>query len=422
MALIFSIILYILIFLAVYGQVFYFVTFLENRKKIVVRGDGETKLKHYPSVTITLPCWNEGKTIEKTVQSIFELNYPKEKLQIIMVDDGSVDDTWKIINKFKNYPNVKIFHKENGGKHTAVNLGLENSDSDFFGCLDADSFVDKESLIRIMSYFEKDKEVMAVAPSLVVNDPKGIIQYAQKVEYHMGVYLKKMLGFLGAINVTPGPLTIFRKKVFTYLGPYRNGHNTEDMEIAFRMQKNGYKIDHCNDAFVYTNTPINFKKLFGQRVRWIYGFINNAFDYRSVLLRKKYGNFATFTLPLTIISISSIVYFVSKMMYNFFHFLYYKFIQFSTVGFNINVKSFSFDPFFINMQSLAIVSIAVYFLVIFAMIFGRKMSKEKKLFSLEILYFFPVFGIIAPLALAKGLYNTILSRKPDWRQGLNSNY
>jgi len=91
-----------------------------------------------------------------------------------------------------------------------------------------------------------------------------MIQNAQKAEYNMGVYLKKMLCFLGAINVTPGPMTIFKKKVFNDLGVYRYGHNTEDMEIAYRMQKNHYKIEHCNDAYVYTDTPGTIRKLYRQ--------------------------------------------------------------------------------------------------------------------------------------------------------------
>ena len=133
---------------------------------------------------------------------------------------------------------------------------------------------------------------------------------------------------MGAIHVTPGPLTIFKKKVFKDLGPYRHGHNTEDMEIAYRMQKNNYKIEHCNDAYVYTNTPGTTKKLYKQRLRWIYGFINNTIDYRKVLFKKKYGNFAVFTLPMGVISIFSIVYLFSRIVYNFGNFIYSKIIKF----------------------------------------------------------------------------------------------
>jgi len=409
-----DIIFYIFIFLSVYVQVFFFVTFLENRKKIFIR-DGKIKLNSYPAVTIVVPCFNEEKTVYQTVLSLLNFNYPKDKVKIFLIDDGSTDGTWKILNKFADNPNIKVFHKENGGKYTALNLALTQTETDFFGGLDADSVADPEALIRIMSYFEKDPNTMAVAPSVIVHNPKNFIQHAQKAEYHMGVYLKKMLGFLGAINVTPGPLTIFRKKVFNDLGPYRHGHNTEDMEIAYRMQKNYYKIEHCNDAYVYTNTPPTVRKLYRQRVRWIYGFINNTIDYRNVLFKKKYGNFATFTLPMGVISILSVSYLFSQIVYNSGNFLYSKIMQFKTIGFSLNIKNSILDPFFINTQSLIFLMIVIYFLIIFAIIFGRKMTEEKTFFSLNTLYFFPVFSIIAPFWLLKGVYNTILSKRPAWR-------
>lgn len=409
-----NVIFYSLVFLSVYVQVFFFVTFLENRKKIVIR-NGKIKLEDYPTVTITVPCWNEEKTVEKTVLSLLDLNYPKDKLQIFLVDDGSTDGTLAVINKFKDHPNIKVFQKENGGKFTALNLGLANSEADFFGCLDSDSFVDKEALVRIMSYFERDSKTMAVAPSLIVNNPQNIIQSAQKAEYNMGIYFKKMLCFLGAINVTPGPLTIFRKKVFDNLGPYRHAHNTEDMEIAYRMQKNNYKIEHCNDAYVYTNTPATIPKLYKQRVRWIYGFINNTIDYRSVLFKKKYGNFAIFTLPMGVLSIVSVTYVFFKLFYALGNFLYDKIIQIQAIGFNFSIQSFVFDPFFINTQSFLFAIIVIYALVTFAILFGRKMTKEKNILALNVVYFFPVFGLIAPFWLMKALLNTLVRRKPAWR-------
>src|SRR3989344_2638572 len=414
MALIPDVIFFVLIFLSVYVQGFFFVTFLENRKKIVVR-NGKIKLDHYPAVTIAVPCWNEEKTIYKTVRSLLSLNYPKDKVKIFLIDDGSTDGTWNIIRKFSKYPNIKVFHKENGGKYTALNLGLEHSETNFFGGLDADSFVDSESLIRIMSCFEKDSSVMAVAPSVIVSDSRNFIQSAQKAEYYMGVYTKKMLGFLGAINVTPGPLTIFRKKVFNDLGSYRHGHNTEDMEIAYRMQKNNYKIEHCNDAYVYTTTPTTVQKLYRQRLRWIYGFINNTIDYRSVLFRKKYGNFSTFTLPTGIVSILIVSYLFGRIVYNLVDFLYSKILVLNTVGWHFIAKTSSLDLFFINTRSSIFLVLFAYSLIVFAIIFGRKMAEGKWVLSLNMFYFFLIFRIIAPFWLIKAVYNTLLKRKPSWR-------
>ena len=407
-------IFHVLIFLSVYVQVFFFVTFLENRKKIIIR-NGKITLAKYPTVTITVPCWNEENTVEKTVRSLLNLNYPQDRIKIFLIDDGSTDNTLNIINKFSNYPNIKVFHKKNGGKYTALNLGLQNMQTDFFGGLDADSFADPESLVRIMSYFEKNPDTMAVVPSVIVCDSKNFIQSAQKAEYYMGVYFKKMLGFLGAIDVTPGPLTIFRKKVFDDLGVYCHGHNTEDMEIAYRMQKNHYKIEHCNDAYVYTKTPETIKKLFRQRLRWIFGFLNNTIDYRSVLFRKKYGNFSVFTLPTRIASIIAVGYLFGKIIYNLGDFLYSKIIIFKTVGFNPSVKNFIFDPFFLNIQTFFFLVVVTYALIFFSMILGRRMAEGKWGFSTDMLYFFPVFSIIAPFWLMKAIYNTILQRKPTWR-------
>jgi len=414
MASVFSIIFYIFAFISVYVQVFLLVTFIQNRKKIVHR-EGPIKLSKYPAVTVIVPCWNEEKTIYKTVRSLLDLNYPKDKLHIFLIDDGSTDDTWNVINKFTKYSNIKVFRKENGGKHTALNLGLVNSETNFSGCLDADSFVHPEALIRIMSYFERDGNIMAVAPSIIVNNPKSFIQHAQKAEYYMSVYVKKMLAFMGAIHVTPGPLTIFKKKVFDDLGPYRSAHNTEDMEIAYRMQRNGYRIEQCNDAFVYTNSPATVRKLYNQRLRWIYGFINNTIDYRDVLFKKRYGNFALFTVPAGVVSIFAVSYLFGRAVYTLINFLYAKVVQVSAVGWHFG-GSFSMpDFFFFNTQTFIFVSIFLYSLVVLSVVLGYKMTKTKNVFSLGLVYFFSIYSIVAPFWLMRAVYNTIISKKPAWR-------
>ena len=187
------------------------------------------------------------------------------------------------------------------------------------------------------------------------------------------------------------------------------------MEIAYRMQKYHHKIEHCNDAYVYTNTPTTIRKLYKQRLRWIYGFVNNTIDYRSVLFKKKYGNFAFFTLPMGIISVISIPYLFGRMIYSLGDFLYSKITVLNTIGFHFTIKNFNFDTFFINMQSFAFLIVLIYFLIIFSIIFGRKMTEGKWGLSLDVIYFFPIFSIIAPFWFMKAVYNTILSKKPAWR-------
>ena len=405
-------IFFICTFLSVYVQVFFLLTFLQNRKKILIR-NGETKLSAYPAVTIAVPSFNEEETVENTLLSLLNLNYPKDKIKIFLIDDGSTDGTLDVMRKFENYPNIKVFHKENGGKATALNLGLEHADTEFFACLDSDSIADSESLVRLMSYFERDQTVMAVVPAIIVCNVKSIIQKVQRVEYNMSVYIKKMLSFLGAIHVTPGPLAVFKMKVFHDLGPYRGAHNSEDMEIAYRMQKHHYKIEHCNDAYVYTNIPPTVFKLYKQRVRWIYGFINNTIDYRKIFFRKEYGNFSIFTVPSGIISIITATYIFCIMLYNILYFFYSNIIQYKDLGFLDKISSF--DPFFIQTSSFVFISIFLYCLVVFSVILGQKIVNGKFKISLEILYSYIVLGIVAPFWLMKAIYNTILHKRPEWK-------
>ena len=405
-------IVYVFIFLSVYVQIFFLVTFLERRKNILVRNKN-IELKEYPGVTIIVPCYNEEKTIAGTIDSLINLDYPKDKLQIMIIDDGSKDDTWKVIQEFAKFGNIKIFHKENGGKYTALNLGLEKVKTPFLGCLDADSFVDSQALKRIMTYFD-DKDTMAVAPSIIVKSPKNILQNAQKAEYDMAVYNKKMLAFLDGIHVTPGPFSIFRKKVFDELGPYRKAHNTEDQEIALRMQEHHYKIEHCPDAYVYTITPDTVKKLYHQRLRWIYGFIRNAIDYRRLFFRKKYGTIAFFTLPSGMVSILSVIFLFVMLSCNFINFIIHKITQINVVGFYNSFLSSDFDLFFFNTKTIVFISIILYTSIITSLLLGRRMLEGKFRVSFDIFYFMIIYSVIAPFWILKALVNAVRSKESSW--------
>jgi cellulose synthase/poly-beta-1,6-N-acetylglucosamine synthase-like glycosyltransferase len=411
---VYTLIFYIFAFISVYVQIFFLVTFIEKRRHIVHNPEN-LELDSYPTVTIAVPCYNEQGTIDKTVKSLLALDYPKDKIKILLIDDGSKDNTWNIIKGFANGSNIFAYQKVNGGKHTALNLALEHTTSEFFGCLDSDSLVHPQALKRILKYFEKDPMTMAVAPSIIVYNPKNILQYAQGIEYDMSIYTKKMLGFMGGIHVTPGPFSIFRKKVFDDLGIYKKAHNTEDQEIALRMQEHGYKIDHCPDAYVYTNAPNSVMKLYRQRLRWIYGFIKNLIDYRRLLFKKEYGAVALFTLPSGLISIFGVIFLFSNILYNIFKFISTKIIQIQTVGvghvLNVNYK---FDWFFVGTKTALLLSVILYILVVISVMIGRKMAEGKSRFSFSIFYFIIIYSVIAPFWMLRAIYNAIISKESSW--------
>lgn len=409
--------IYGITFLAVYVQVFLLVTFIQKRKELKAStGLPAPTLDHYPTVAIIVPCWNEEKTVHGTVASLLALDYPKDKLEVIVVDDGSTDTTWQEILEYKDTPQVKIFQKENGGKHTAVNFGIDQTSADLIGCLDADSFVTSDALKRMVHAFNTMPDVMATAPSMIIHEPKNIVQFAQRVEYNMSSYNKKMLSYLGAIHVTPGPFSIFRRQVFETIGKFKKAHGTEDQEIAYRMQEHHMRIFHCHDAIVYTSSPDTIPKLFKQRLRWIYGFIQNTIDYRRLIFRTKYGNFSFYTLPAGVISICAVVYLSFALFYNFVVLVIKKITQWSVVGWQGGVATFHFDPFFINTKTILFVELLIYGLVVFAVIMGSSITGQKQKLNWHIIPYVIMYSIISPFWLLKAVWNSIRGRRqPSWR-------
>lgn len=406
---------YAITFLAVYVQVFLLVTFFERRKELKrAHAAPVPVLDHFPTVAIIVPVWNEEKTVHGTVASLLALNYPKDKLEVIVVDDGSTDNTWTEISKYKDNPQVKIFQKENGGKHTAVNFGIDQTQAELIGCLDADSFVTANALVYMVDAFNHHPDIMATAPSMIIHEPKNVLQFAQKVEYNMSTYNKKMLSFLGAIHVTPGPFSIFRRQVFDIIGKFRKAHGTEDQEIAYRMQEHHLRIYHCHQAQVHTSSPDTIKKLYKQRLRWIYGFIQNTIDYRRLIFKTKYGNFSWFTLPSGMISIVAVVYLSLALGYNLVIFLIKKITQLSIVGWS--TPSVHFDTFFIPTRTILFVELIIYALVVFSIMMGMKISGQKRKFDWHIIPYILIYSVVAPFWLLKAVWNTLAGRRqPAWR-------
>jgi len=404
------------IFIGLYFQVFLLVTFFEEEKPKKVAASGGDAFAHLPTVSITVPSFNEALTLEKTVQSLLGLNYPKEKLSILIVDDGSTDDTFavaqKLVAKLSPTHQIRAVHQKNGGKYTALNHGIRESTSDLVGCLDADSMVHPDALIRMVADFE-NPNVMAVTPAMLVHQPREFLQYIQRVEYNIGVFNKRVLGKMNAIHVTPGPFSIFRRSVFGEIGLFKHAHNTEDMEIAFRIQSFGYQITNCHTAIVYTIAPKTLKTLYKQRTRWSYGFIKNAIDYRHIFFNKKYGNMAMLTLPFAVIGIFFALYVVSDFIYHIGVFISKKFVEIRTIG--IHMPHLSFNWFFVNTEMTTILAIVLISITLTIIFIGRKTAEGSARPTFDILYFLAVYGFIAPLWLGKAVFNTILSRKTPWR-------
>lgn len=410
-----TLILYISIFISLYFEVFILITYLEVRAELGLEEKHLAKIvTWFPTVTIIVPCFNEERTVNNTIRSLLNLDYPKDKLSIILVDDGSTDGTRGELAKFKSHPQISILSKNNGGKYTALNLALEKVHSDLVGGLDADSFVNPDALMKIVPFFD-DISTMAVTPSIKVFEPKSILQYVQKIEYSWGIFLRRMLSSLGALYVTPGPFSIFRTRVFAELGGYNLGHHTEDLEMALRMQKHRYKIVNSYRAHVYTVAPANLSALYKQRVRWTYGFLNNALDYRGMFFNKKYGHIGMFILPIATSSIFSTLYIVGSTLWNNLSGALDALVKFQTVGFSWQSTIPSFDWFFINTGVTPFLTVMALSLTLVILFLSIKMAEGKVKLTRGVFYYLILYIFIVPLWLTKALFSTIFRSPINWR-------
>ncbi len=409
-----------ILFLSLYFEVFLLITYFEKRhvmhwrvKRNMART--ETTDQELPGVTIIVPCYNEEKTLAKTIHSLLALDYPTDKLHIFAVNDGSTDGTPKALAEFATHPQVQIFHKENGGKHTVLNMGIELAKTDFVGCLDADSYAKHDALIRIMRKFD-DQEVMAVVPSLHIYNAKTAVQKMQKVEYLIGVFIRTVLAEINALYVTPGPFSIFRKSVFDKIGYYRKAHNTEDMEMALRMQANNLRIACANDAVIYTSSPHTAINLHKQRVRWTSGFLANVKDYRRIMFNKKHGHVGNFVLPLMIVSTVSIIFIAITFFYDIGRFVLSFLDSFKALGmkmFEFRMPTFSW--FYTGTSPLMLASLCALIAVIAFIIVGAKLSKGNKPKVTDVAWYVALYSLIAPTWIIRSVVNVIFNKQTIWR-------
>jgi cellulose synthase/poly-beta-1,6-N-acetylglucosamine synthase-like glycosyltransferase len=402
-----------LVFVSLYIQVFLIITLFEHRdrQKRAIAAGSDVKAEQ-PTVSVIVPCYNEEATVIGTIDSLKKLNYPAKKLSIIAIDDGSTDDTWSYLKRYENDPQVSIYHKENGGKHTAVNLGIEKSASDIVGCLDADSFVHPEALNRMLPMFA-DPLVMAVTPAVIVRSPGNVLERFQHAEYNIGVFLRKMYSTFNGIHVTPGPFSMFRRSVFTEVGLFRSAYNTEDLEMALRLHRHDMKIENAEHAYVYTTPPSTVRALVKQRVRWNTGFLLNIRDYRDLFFNARHGHVGTFTLPAGLITLIMAMFLSGYSLASAATATTGRIVAWRLVGWSWHWPSWHW--FFVDTSTLRLLILIMFAIGITFMFLGKRIASGSWKPSRDMLYCLVLYTLIAPIWIAISWYRAATARVGSWR-------
>lgn len=405
-----------ILFSVTYFEVFMLMTYIEERDQMHFDERPRAADAELPTVTIIVPAWNEGKTILGTINSILALDYPADKLDIFFVDDGSTDDTLAVAKEhFGSNTRVKIIHKENGGKHTAMNLGIATSKADLIGCLDADSYVEPNALREMIPYFA-DPEVVSVTPSVQIWKPDNWLRHIQAIEYMVGAFTRKVLSRINALYVTPGPFSIFRRELFDKIGNFRAAYHTEDMEMALRIQSHKLKIENAHTAIVWTVPPKTLPALYRQRVRWVSGFLKNAYySYRHMFLKSEYGYLGVLSLPFAFVSIFTAMYFTVAYIKAVVKSIGEEIIYRQAVGFHFGWPNTSFDPYSYDLTFNRLIVYVLFIGTLLYITFGVRLVRKQYTIARGTISFLFLYGLIAPFWLAKSLYNLITSKETTWR-------
>ena len=254
-----------------------------------------------PSLTVIIPAYNEGAMVRKSIESVMEARYPRERLQVIVVDDGSVDDTWIHIQKAAaEHPGQVITHRlpQNRGKREALATGFRNASGEIVVTLDSDSVIDPGALLAIAGPFRKARVGAVAGKVKVYNRSQGIIPRMLHVRYILSFdMLRASESGFGTVYCCPGALTAYRtslvRKVLkgwleqTFLGsPCTIG---EDRSLTNLILACGYDTVYQRSAAVHTVTPVSYGKLCRMLLRWDRSYIREELRFLRIVWKRPPG-------------------------------------------------------------------------------------------------------------------------------------
>jgi len=238
-----------------------------------------------PPISIVVPAYNEGKLLESTVQSLLGMDYPK--YEIILVDDGSTDDTRSVardlVGSYRD-GRVEVFlvEKANGGKSTALNAGVQVSNYDFLLNVDGDSQLSPDTLRKTIRHFV-DARLGAIAGNVKVLNRNNIWTTLQALEYVEGLNMARSAqSILKLVNIIPGPLGLFRKQAIMDAGWYSSDTFAEDADITLKIIRAGWRVEYEPDAKSFTEAPDRIVDLLKQRYRWTRGILQAVRKHRDL--------------------------------------------------------------------------------------------------------------------------------------------
>ncbi len=396
-------------FIVLYFFFFYILSYLQNKKFMF----WYPKPKRKYSLSIIIPAYNEQESIEDTIKSVFNSSY-KGIIEVIAVNDGSSDNTKKIIKDLtKKYKKLKLLDKKNSGKADSINQALKIAKGELVAIVDADSYPEKDSISKMIGFFN-DKRLGGVTSAILVKNQNNFIEKLQAIEYSVIAWTRKLLDFVDAIYVTPGPLTIYRRKVLLEVGGFDTKNLTEDIEMTWRLIHNRYKIRMCLDSNVFTVVPSKFKKWWNQRIRWNIGGLQSIIKYKKDFLRK--GMLGYFILPFFIISLFIGLLGLIILSYRIIRRIILTYLRtnysLQTNIFVENLQDINLTPSILIFFGITMLILSFIFTLLALYVMKNKQFKQPNLFN--VVFYMLIYLTVYPSIIITALYRVIRRKNLTW--------
>jgi cellulose synthase/poly-beta-1,6-N-acetylglucosamine synthase-like glycosyltransferase len=250
-------------------------------------------LFYHPTVSILIPARNEEAVVGTLLKRTTELTYPKDKLQIIVIDDASTDQTGRVADEFsKMNDDIQVVHRsrlEGGkGKSDALNEGLKHASGEILLCFDADYYPQRDIVEKLVAYFI-DPEVGAVQGRVtVLNESASLVSRLVALERIGGYRVDQVArDDLRLVPQYGGTVGGFRRGLLESLGGWDPNVLAEDTDLTFRVVLAGYRVRYVNEAECYEEAVEGWRAYWRQRSRWGKGHMQCFFKHAWPLLKSQ---------------------------------------------------------------------------------------------------------------------------------------
>jgi putative glycosyltransferase (exosortase G-associated) len=246
-------------------------------------------LKYFPEITVIVPVYNSADTLEKCICSIMEAKYPADKIEVLLVNNGSRDNSFEIFQCYQEeHPGTNLkWMNARQGKSKALNMALFNSEGKYIIHLDSDGVLQQDALLNMITRFEAHDDIHCMTGSILTNpeainsSKRGLMKIIKKVEF-----FEYAQAFLAGRNfeaewnnifTMSGAFSAFRKSTILKTQLYNTETVCEDTHVTFQVRHLlKKKIDICERAIFFVDPIPSLDTLYVQRQRWQRGEIEVA--------------------------------------------------------------------------------------------------------------------------------------------------